>query len=137
VIITVIVWNNRDYPMASLQGLAYSSYLQQGDLSSDKTKSLLQEIYFQINNITTADRLFVINKNCIVIDNIAQPRQKTFVGNNVSSINWVREVTITHTPIFSNGYAALDGKHIWIALSYPIINRETKQYMGIIGASVF
>ena len=121
--------------MASLQGLAYSSYLQQGDLSSDKTKSLLQEIYFQINNITTADRLFIINKNCIVIDNIAQPGEKNFVGTNVSSINWIREATITRTPIFSNGYSALDGKYR-IAISYPIINRETKQYMGIVGTSV-
>ncbi len=121
--------------MASLQGLAYSSYLQQGDLSSDKTKSLLQEIYFQINNITTADRLFIINKNCIVIDNIVQPGQKNFVGTNVSSINWIRKATITRTPIFSNGYSALDGKYR-IAISYPIINRETKQYMGIVGTSV-
>jgi hypothetical protein len=51
-----------DSIMARLQGLASSSYLQQADLSSDKTKKLLQEMYFQINNITTSDRLFIINK---------------------------------------------------------------------------
>ncbi|HYY49353.1 MAG TPA: hypothetical protein VE643_00645, partial [Nitrososphaeraceae archaeon] len=93
------------FMMARLQGLADSSYLQQGDLSTEKTKSLLQEIYFQINNITTVDRLFVINKNSVVMNNIAPIGQKSFVGANVSGINWIRENSNTHEPIFSNGYA--------------------------------
>ena len=38
-------------------------------------------------------------------------------------------------PIFSNGYAALDGKYR-IAISYPIINRERGEYMGLVGSSV-
>ena len=40
-----------------------------------------------------------------------------------------------HQPIFSNGYAGLDGIYR-IAISYPIINIETRQYMGMIGISV-
>jgi signal transduction histidine kinase len=121
--------------MARLQGLADSSYLQQGDLSTEKTKSLLQEIYFQINNITTIDRLFVINKNSVVVNNIVPIGQKSFVGANVSGISWIRENSNTHEPIFSNGYAGLDGKYR-ISIAYPIINRETRQYMGIVGFSV-
>jgi signal transduction histidine kinase len=121
--------------MARLQGLADSLYLQQGDLSTEKTKSLLQEIYFQINNITTVDRLFVINKNSVVMNNIAPLGQKAFVGANVSGINWIRENSNTHEPVFSNGYAGLDGKYR-IAIAYPIINRETRQYVGIVGFSV-
>ncbi|MFL6455213.1 MAG: ATP-binding protein [Nitrososphaeraceae archaeon] len=123
------------FMMAKLQGLADSSYLQQVDLSNEKTKNLLQENYFQINNITTVDRLFIINKNCVVMNNIAPPGEKSFVGTNVSGINWIRESTITHKPIFSNGYAGLDGKYR-IAISYPIINRESRQYMGVVGFSV-
>jgi signal transduction histidine kinase len=123
------------FMMARLQGLADSLYLQQGDLSTEKTKSLLQEIYFQINNITTIDRLFVINKNFVVMNNIAPIGQKSFVGANVSGINWIRENSNTHEPIFSNGYAGLDGKYR-ISIAYPIINRETRQYMGIVGFSV-
>jgi hypothetical protein len=38
-------------------------------------------------------------------------------------------------PIFSNGYAALDGKYR-IAISHPIINRETRQYIGAVSFSV-
>ena len=123
------------FMMARLQGLADSLYLQQGDLSTEKTKSLLQEIYFQINNITTVDRLFVINKNSVVMNNIAPLGQKAFVGANVSGINWIRENSNTHEPVFSNGYAGLDGKYR-IAIAYPIINRETRQYVGIVGFSV-
>jgi signal transduction histidine kinase len=123
------------FMMARLQGLADSLYLQQGDLSTEKTKSLLQEIYFQINNITTIDRLFVVNKNFVVMNNIAPIGQKSFVGANVSGINWIRENSNTHEPIFSNGYAGLDDKYR-ISIAYPIINRETRQYMGIVGFSV-
>src|SRR5919106_165263 len=121
-----------DSVMARLQGLADSSYMQQGDLSSDRTKSLLQEIYFQINNITTADRLFVINKNYVVMASIAPSGHSSFVGANTSSINWIREITAAHKPIFSNGYPGLGGKYR-IAISYPITNRETRQYIGIVG----
>jgi hypothetical protein len=78
--------------MTRLQGLAGSSYLQQADLSSDKTRKLLQETYFQINNVTTADRLFIINKNCIVMTYISPPGRKTFVGANVSGIEWVKQI---------------------------------------------
>jgi signal transduction histidine kinase len=123
------------FMMARLQGLADSSYLQQGDLSSEKTENLLQEFYFQINNITAIDRLFVVDKNCVVTNSIAPQGQKSFVGANVSGINWIREITNIHKAIFSNGYTGLDAKYR-IAISYPIINRETSQYMGFVGFSV-
>jgi signal transduction histidine kinase len=119
--------------LARLQGLAISSYLQQGDLSSDKTRKLLQETYFQINNITTADKLFILNKNNIVMINLVPEGQKTFVGTNVSDIDWVRETRTQHKPVFSNGYFGLDGKYR-IAITYPITNRETGQYIGLVGS---
>ena len=124
-----------DSVMARLRGLAYSSYLQQADLSSDRTKELLQEFYFQINKITTANRLFIINKNCVVVMDISPHGQRSFVGTNVSGLNWIREITIAHKPIFSNGYTGFDGRYR-IAISYPIINRETRQYIGVVGFSV-
>jgi signal transduction histidine kinase len=127
--------SDMSFMMAKLQGLADSTYLQQGDLSSDKTKKLSQEIYAQINNVTTSDRFFIINKNCIVMTDIASQGQKSFIGNNVSGISWIQEITVTHKPTFSNGYAGLDGRYR-VAVSYPIINRETREYLGIVGFSV-
>jgi signal transduction histidine kinase len=127
--------SDMSFMMAKLQGLADSTYLQQGDLSSDKTKKLSQEIYAQINNVTTSDRFFIINKNCIVMTDIASQGQKSFIGNNVSGISWIQEITVTHKPVFSNGYNALDGRYR-VAVSYPIINRETREYHGLVGFSV-
>jgi signal transduction histidine kinase len=127
--------SDMSFMMAKLQGLADSTYLQQGGLSSDKTKKLSQEIYAQINNVTTSDRFFIINKNCIVMTDIASQGQKSFIGNNVSGISWIQEITVTHKPTFSNGYAGLDGRYR-VAVSYPIINRETREYLGIVGFSV-
>jgi signal transduction histidine kinase len=121
--------------MARLQGLASSSSLQQGDLSSDKTRKLLQEIYFQINNITTVDGLFILNKNDILMINLVPEGQKTFVGTNISNIDWLRETRTQHKPVFSNGYFGLDGKYR-IAITYPIINRETGQYIGLVGSAM-
>ncbi|MFL6338604.1 MAG: hypothetical protein ACJ718_05800 [Nitrososphaeraceae archaeon] len=69
--------SDMSFMMAKLQGLADSTYLQQGDLSSDKTKKLSQEIYAQINNVTTSDRFFIINKNCIVMTDIELQGQKS------------------------------------------------------------
>jgi signal transduction histidine kinase len=127
--------SDMSFMMAKLQGLADSTYLQQGDLSSDKTKKLSQEIYAQINNVTTSDRFFIINKNSIVMTDIASQRQKSFIGTNVSGISWIQEITFTHKPVFSNGYNALDGRYR-VAVSYPIINRETGEYHGLVGFSV-
>jgi signal transduction histidine kinase len=127
--------SDMSFMMAKLQGLADSTYLQQGDLSSDKTKKLSQEIYAQINNVTTSDRFFIINKNCIVMTDIELQGQKSFIGTNVSGISWTQEITFTHKPVFSNGYNALDGRYR-VAVSYPIINRETGEYHGLVGFSV-
>ncbi|MFL6508556.1 MAG: ATP-binding protein [Nitrososphaeraceae archaeon] len=127
--------SDMSFMMAKLQGLADSTYLQQGDLSSDKTKKLSQEIYAQINNVTTSDRFFIINKNCIVMTDIELQGQKSFIGTNVSGISWIQEITFTHKPVFSNGYNALDGRYR-VAVSYPIINRETGEYHGLVGFSV-
>jgi len=48
-----------DSIMARLQSLANSVYLQQGDLVSNKTKKLMEQIYVQMNKITNVDRLFI------------------------------------------------------------------------------
>ena len=61
--------------------------------------------------------------------------QKNFIGTNISYINWVRETRTEHKPVLSNGYVGLDGKYR-IGLTYPIINRETGEYIGLVGAVI-
>ncbi len=124
-----------DSVMARLQVLASSTYLQQGDLHSNKTKKFLQEIYSQLNNITMADRLFIVDKNNTITANIAPKGQQTFVGTDYSFRDWIRNTQSSLMPVFSNGYEGRDGKYR-IAITYPIINRETGKYIGLVGTSI-
>jgi len=119
-----------DSVMARLQGLANSAYLQNGLLSDNKTKRLMEENYQQINSVT--DRLFIVDKDNIVKVNLVPPGQKNFLGTSISYLNWIRETQTQRKPVFSNGYLGLDGKYR-IGLTYPIINRETGAYIGLVG----
>ncbi|HVH96531.1 MAG TPA: hypothetical protein VM682_06290, partial [Bacillus sp. (in: firmicutes)] len=46
---------------ARLEGLSNSIYLQQGDLASDKTKTLVHATFLDLDDIV--DHFFVVNKN--------------------------------------------------------------------------
>ena len=118
---------------ARLESLSNSIYLQQGDLTSNKTKALMQDNFLKINSIV--DHLFVVNKsNAITID-IAPKDEKTFVGSNVSQREYVLHAERTLQPVFSSIFMGLDGNYR-IGMSYPIINRETGQYMGVVGSVI-
>jgi hypothetical protein len=61
--------------------------LQQGDLTSNKTKALMQTNFLKIDNIV--DHLFVVNKNNIITIDISPKGAKTFAGSNVSQREYV------------------------------------------------
>jgi signal transduction histidine kinase len=126
-----------DAVMARLEGLANTGYLQNGLFSdndnSSKSKRLMEENYQQINTII--DRLFLLDKNNIVKMNLVPTGQNNFLGTNSSDIYWIRETQTEHKPIFSNGYVGRDGKYR-IGLGYPILNRETREYLGLVGAVI-
>jgi signal transduction histidine kinase len=122
-----------DSIMARLQDLANSPTTQQGDLSSDKTKKIAEERYFQINSLV--DRLYIADKNNTITLSLAPKVQQLFVGANISHLDNIRKSKIEQTPIFSNGYVGLDGKYR-IAIVYPIINRDTGEYIGLVAATI-
>jgi signal transduction histidine kinase len=124
-----------DSIMARLQMLANSAVSQEGKLSGNETTKLLQEVYNQINSITPADRLFILNKDNIATINIIPEGEKSFVGVNFSYREWVKQTKDTLMPVFSNGFEGMDGKYR-IALAYPIVNKNTGQYLGIVGAAI-
>ncbi|MPZ06535.1 MAG: hypothetical protein GEU26_08970 [Nitrososphaeraceae archaeon] len=132
------IGSNLDSIMTRLQLLAGSADLQGGQLSDNSTKRLLEEVYRQITAITPADRLFILDKDNIVKTNIVPKGENTFVGTNISAFNWVKEATSDRNnngPHFSDGFIGLDNKYR-IALSYPIINRQTTEYFGLIGVAI-
>ena len=76
--------------MSKLELLANSYTLQQENLVGNKTVEVLEKIHHQINSITPVDRLFILDKNNIVISSIAKDLPR-YVGINFSYREWVRE----------------------------------------------
>jgi hypothetical protein len=120
----------------NLHGLANSKYVQQGDLSSNKTKRIAQDTYTHLNSRDNIiDRLVIADKTGFETIGLAAKGQQSFAGTNISSRPWVQETLRSKTPTFSNGFVGLDGNYR-IAIGYPIMNLDNGQYIGLIGALI-
>jgi hypothetical protein len=84
------IGSDLDLIMSKSELLANSYTVQQGNLGGNKTIEMLKKIYHQINSITPVDRLFILDKNNIVISSIAKDLPR-YVGINFSYREWVRE----------------------------------------------
>jgi hypothetical protein len=78
-----------------LQGLADSTYLQQGELYGDRVDKLMRERFDQINNITRVDGLFIADGDDIITYNIVTEGHRSFVNIDISFTDYVQE-TKTH-----------------------------------------
>jgi signal transduction histidine kinase len=134
--IAEIIKSNLFLIKASLQGLAYSIYLQEGDFVSNNTHNLMENRFRQINEITPIDRLILLDKNGIAKMNIVSKGQKQYIGENFSGRELVQLTKKTLSSVLSNGYVGNDGK-IKIGISYPIIlNNTEKKYIGLVGVII-
>ncbi len=118
-----------------LQGLSDSAYLQQGELYGDRVAKLMDERFDQINNISKIDGLFIADKNNIITYNKVSAGQRSFVNIDISLREYVNETRNTLDPVFSNGFEGIDGAYK-IALTYPVINRESDEYLGMVGVEI-
>ena len=115
-----------------LDGLANSAYFQEGELYSQQAKRLMEEKYMQFDSVV--DRLFVLDKNEVVTSSITQSGSETFVGNDLSLREWVSETRNALRPVISNGFERQGIYTIFI--TYPIINRDSKEYVGMVVTSI-
>src|SRR5215211_3426188 len=129
------IGSDLDLICSKLELLANSYTLQQGNLVGNKTIEALKKAYHQINSITPVDRLFILDKNNIGISSIAIEDLPRYVGVNFSYREWVRETKDMLMPLFSNGFEGRDSTYR-IAITFPIINENTGEYMGLVGASL-
>ena len=118
-----------------LQGLAGSTYLQQGELSGDRVAKLMMERFEQINNIATVDDLFIADENDVITSDKVGKGKRSFVNIDISFRDYVPETRESSTPVFSDGFEGIDGI-FRIALTYPIINRDDNRYIGMVGAQI-
>lgn len=116
-----------------LDGLADSIYLQQSDLSSDKASKLVGEKYSQFSSVI--DRLYLLDDNNIVRLSFSPPGSEgAILGADYSLRDWVINTRNTLKPVFSDGFER-EGLYT-IFISYPIISRDTGQFLGIIATSI-
>ncbi len=118
-----------------LQGLSDSRYLQQGELYGDRVGNLMGTRFDQINKISKIDGLFIADRNNIITYNKVPEGQRSFVNIDISFRDYVRETKRTLSPVFSNGFKGIDGTYK-IALTFPILNRDSKEYIGMVGVEI-
>jgi signal transduction histidine kinase len=123
--------------LANLKVVSNSVYVQHGNLTGNKTGQILGEVYNDIRQLVgKTDILYVVDKNGIIRQAASEEAdQSTFVGANISFRDFVNQTKSTLEPVFSAGLSSLDGIYR-IFITYPIINRETGQYEGLIAAAI-
>lgn len=118
--------------MSMLYGLANSYYVQT-ELGGDKTTKLLDDAY-NIHS-PTIDRLFILDKDNIMVNSLSARSSEFFLGEDFSLRDWVEETKSTLMPVFSHG--DFERQEIFREfISYPIKNRDTGQYMGMLVTSI-
>ena len=118
-----------------LQGLADSTYLQQGELSGDRVNNLMLNRFNQINATTKVDGLFIVDNNDITTYHLVPEGHRSYVNIDISFRDYVQKTRDTLRPVFSNGYRGIDDVYR-IALTYPIINKESGDYVGMVGVHI-
>ncbi|MDQ3726657.1 MAG: sensor histidine kinase [Thermoproteota archaeon] len=122
--------------LSILDGISNSKYLQDGQFYGQEIQQLATEKYAQMSD--RVDSLFVLNNEDIVVGgagNLTSGRNTIVpVGNDLSFRPWVRETHDTSKPVFSEGFEHLGEYRVII--TNPVIDRETKQYLGLVGVSI-
>jgi len=115
-----------------LDGLATSKYFQEGDLMGTEPETLLKEKYFGYSDIV--NRLFVIDKDGVVRMSLAPRGTETFLGQDFSLRNWVKDTKTNLSLTLSGGFERQGIYREFI--TYPIVDRESNEYIGMVGAAI-
>ena len=118
--------------MSMLYGLANSYYVQT-ELGGDKTTKLLDDAYNA--HSPTIDRLFILDKDNIMVNSLSGRSSEFSLGEDFSLREWVKQTKSSLMPVFS--YGDFERQQIFREfISYPIKNRDTGQYMGMLVTSI-
>jgi hypothetical protein len=132
------IGSDLDSIMARLQMLANSDLLQEGNFSSNQTLQLLENTYAQISRVTPISRLLLLNEDNIAVFDVVSPEgtRESSKGTNFSFLGWVEQTKITKTPVFSSAYRGIGTNESRIAIAYPILNRYTGEYLGLVATPI-
>lgn len=131
-----------DSILSRLKVVANSAYVQQGNLTDgmegeSKIEQLLQDMYNENKELVgEADNFFVVDKNGI-IKLVASDNKYpgSLVDADISLTDYANKTRSTQKPVFSNAIGSPDGIYR-IIITYPILDSETGQYRGLVGAGI-
>src|SRR5215210_2129598 len=122
--------------LSFLDGISNSKCLQDGEFYGQEIKELVTEKYAQMSK--AVDRLFVLDAQDVAVVGAGNSSSGSTtiapVGNDLSFRPWVRETRDALKPVFSHGFEHLGEYRVII--TNPVIDRETKQYLGLVGVSI-
>jgi len=118
-----------------LQGIAESPRFQQGELYGDNILQIAEDKFSQVNDVTKVDGLFIVDEDNIMTTHIVSEGNRSFVNIDMSFRNYISETRDTLQPVFSEGFTGIDGT-FRIALTVPIINNDSGEYIGIVGVTI-
>jgi signal transduction histidine kinase len=121
--------------MSILQGIAESPRFQQGELYGDNILQIAEDKFSQVNDVTKVDGLFIVDEDNIMTTHIVSEGHRSFVNIDMSFRNYISETRDTLQPVFSEGFKGIDGT-FRIALTVPIINSDSGEYIGIVGVTI-
>ncbi len=121
--------------MSILQGIADSPRFQQGELYGDKILQIVKDKFSQVNDVTEVDGLFIVDEDDVITTHIVSEGRRSYVNIDMSFREHIRETKHTLKPVFSEGYAGLDGI-FRIALTVPIVNMDSGKYLGMVGVTI-
>jgi signal transduction histidine kinase len=126
-----------DSILTKLKVVANSAYVLQGNLTGDKTEQILREMYNDTRRLVgKIDILYIVDKNDIIgLVASDDESQRSFVGIDISYRDYVNQTKTTLKPVFSTGLRSFNDTYR-IIITYPIINRETGQYEGLVAAAI-
>lgn len=103
--------------------------------TENSTGLFLDFLNNQINNTYVdltekADRLYILDKDDVLIESFAPPGEETFLGLDLSFRDYVNQTRETKSPVYSDFFTGADGINR-ITLTYPIyINNNNTQTLG-------
>jgi hypothetical protein len=105
-----------------------SLFHQQEQRQIESTEALSRRIGSDLDSIKSKLEL-------LVTTSIVAKHLPKFVGVNFSFREWVRETKDTQMPVSYNGFRGIDGIYR-IAITFPIINENSREYLGLVAASL-
>jgi hypothetical protein len=125
------VGRSRELTMAGISGLAATEQFQKGNFTSREAGALLEQHFIRLS--TVMDTLEVVDSSGTVVQQVSAEGLPDRTGQDLTDRHYVQQVRFTRQPLYSEAQLGADGVYR-IFVNYPMINRETGDYLGMLSA---